>query len=121
MASAGSKPAKAPARTPAQIEADIDATRDRLVGTISQIEERVKPATVADKGKRKLTDAYTNENGVRWDRVAITAGAVVGGIIAVRMASLTVRWMFAVPSPKRVNPEVVFIPIPRNQIGSAAS
>ncbi len=120
MASAGTQPAKAPARTPAQIEADIDATRDRLVGTISQLEDRVKPANVADRGKKKVTAAYTDENGVRWDRVAITAGAVVGGVIALRMASLTVRWAFAMPMPKRPKSDVVFIPVPRNQVSSAA-
>ena len=47
------KPASAPARKPAEIEADIADTRDRLVGTIVELEDRVNPAKVANRGGQK--------------------------------------------------------------------
>jgi hypothetical protein len=115
---AGSKPAKKPAtRPPAEIEADLVATRERLVGTIAELEEYVNPKNVADRGKRKLQAFYTDDaNNLRWDRVAMTAGAVVGGLIALRFTSKTVRW--ALGADRRESAEVVYLPVPRSQLGT---
>ena len=77
-----SKPASAPVRTPAEIEADLDATRERLVGTITELEDRVNPTKVAKRGSNKVKDFYVGPDGVRWKNVALTAGVVVGGLVA---------------------------------------
>lgn len=115
---ASAKPAKAPVRTPADIEADITATRDRLVGTIAEIEDRVKPANVAARGRRKVEAFYVGDSGVRWERVAMTAGAVVAGLVGLRMVSSTVRWALAMPKEKPVQVDVVYLPVPKSQVAS---
>ena len=109
---------KAPVRTPAEIEADMNATRDRLVGTIGEIEDRVKPANVAERTKNKVVGFYTDDSGVRWNNVALTAGAVVAGLVGIRVVSKTVRWAFAVPKEKLVPAEVVYVPVPREQVAA---
>jgi len=109
---------KAPVRTPAEIEADMNATRDRLVGTIAELEDRVKPANVAQRTKGKVQAFYTDESGIRWKNVALTAGAVVGGLVGLRVASRTVRWAFAVPKEKMVPADVVYVPVPKDQVGA---
>jgi len=115
-----SKPASAPVRTPSQIEGDIVDTRERLVGTITDLEDRVNPAKVADRGKNKLVAFYMDDTGVRWKNVAITAGAVVGSLVAVRVVSKSVRWALAAPPPQVVPTDIVFLPVPRDQVGPLA-
>lgn len=112
--------AKAPVRTPSEIEADLVATRERLVGTIAEIEDRVKPANLLQSGKDKVQAFYTDDNGVQWKRVAMTVGAVGGALIGMRMLSSTVRWALAVPKDKPVDAEVVYLPVPRTQVASLA-
>ena len=109
---------KAPVRTPAEIEADMTATRERLVGTIGEIEDRVKPANVAQRTKGKVQAFYTDDNGVRWNNVALTAGAVVAGLVGLRVVSKTMRWAFAAPKEKLVPAEVVYVPVPRDQVAA---
>ena len=115
------KAQKAPVRPPAEIEADIVATRERLVGTIAELEDRVKPANVAQRGKAKAQAFYADDNGVRWNNVAITAGAVVAGLVGLRIASKTVRWALAVPKEKIVPADVVYVPVPRDQVGAVSA
>lgn len=110
---------KTPVRPPAEIEADIAATRDRLVGTIAQLEDRVKPANVAARGKAKAQQFYTDDAGsLRWERVAMTVGAVGAGLVGLRVVSSTVRWVFAFPSARRA-PDIVYVPVRREQLGAA--
>jgi hypothetical protein len=116
-----SKPASAPARKPADIESDIVDTRERLVGTITELEDRVNPAKVANRSANQVKAFYVGDDGVRWKNVAITAGAVVGGIVALRLVSSTVRWVVAAPPPQQVPTDVVFLPVPRAQAGSLAN
>ena len=116
--SKATQPAKPPARPPAQIEADLVATRQRLVGTIAEIEDRVKPANVAKRSQRKVVAFYKDDDGLRWDRVAMTAGAVVAGLVGLRMVSSTVRWALAAPREKVVEAEVVYLPVPKSQVAS---
>ncbi len=116
-----SKPASAPVRKPAEIEADLDATRQRLVGTITELEDRVNPSKVAKRGTNRVKDFYVGSDGVRWKNVALTAGAVVGGLVAIRLASSTVRWAVAAPPAQQVPTDVVFLPVPRAQAGALAS
>ena len=109
-------------RPPAEIEADLVATRERLVGTIAEIEDRVKPANVAERGKRKVQAFYTDDaNNLRWDRVAMTAGAVVAGLVGLRMVSQTVRWAFAVPSGRTAAADVVYLPVPKDRISAVTA
>lgn len=66
-------------RTPAEIEAEIERTRLRLAGTVDAIAERVKPANVARRGLDAAKAQVVDEDGgLRVDRVAILAVAVVG-------------------------------------------
>ncbi|MCU0300850.1 MAG: DUF3618 domain-containing protein [Candidatus Nanopelagicales bacterium] len=116
-AAGGTSAKKAPTRPPAEIEAEIVATRERLVGTIAELEDYVHPKNVADRGKRKLQAVYTDDgNNVRWDRVAMTAGAVVGGLIALRFTTKTLRW--ALGADRRRDAEIVYLPVARSQVGS---
>ncbi len=114
------KPAAAPARKPAEIEADIVGTRQRLVGTLTELEDRVNPSKVATRGVSQVRDFYVDENGVRWQNVAITAGAVVGTVVALRIVTSTVRWVWAAPKPQEVPTDIVFLPVPRSQAGPLA-
>jgi hypothetical protein len=116
-----SKPTSAPARKPADIEADLDATRERLVGTITQLEDRVNPTKVAKRSSNKVKDFYVGSDGVRWKNVALTAGAVIGGLVAIRITSKTVRWAVAAPPAQQVPTDIVFLPVPRAQAGALAS
>jgi len=116
-----SKPASAPVRKPAEIESDIVDTRERLVGTITELEDRVNPSKVANRSANKVKAFYVGDGGVRWKNVAITAGAVVGGVVAIRVVSSTVRWAFAAPPAQVVPTDVVFLPVPRAQAGSLAN
>ncbi len=115
-----SKPASAPVRKPAEIEADLDATRERLVGTITELEDRVNPSKVAKRGTNKVKDFYVGSDGLRWKNVALTAGAVIGGLVAVRLTSKTVRWAIAAPPAQQVPTDIVFLPVPRAQAGALA-
>ena len=113
MSETAKKAASAPKRSAAQIEADIDSTRTRLVGTIAELEDRVKPANVAKKGKARLQEVYQGPNGVRWDRVGMTVGGAVGAVLAIRATSVTLRWMFALP---RRRTQTVYVPFAAPQL-----
>ena len=115
-----SKPTSAPARKPAEIEAELDATRERLVGTLTDLEDRVNPAKVAKRGSNKVKDFYVGSDGLRWKNIALTAGAVVGGLVAIRITSRTVRWAIAAPPAQQVPTDIVFLPVPRAQAGALA-
>lgn len=111
----------APARTAAQIEKDLDQTRDRLAGTIASLEQRINPRAVLDRSvaqaKGRIKDFYLDEHGsVRPDRVAMTAGAVVVGVIGLRVTFKGLRWLTAVPEPKLPDSDVVYIPVARDQL-----
>lgn len=68
-------------RSPKDIERDIEATRNRLAGTIDEISDRVKPATIAGKAKDKAKSQVVDEDGkVRLDRLAGAAAAAVSAI-----------------------------------------
>jgi hypothetical protein len=116
-----SKPTSAPVRKPAEIEADLDATRERLVGTLTDLEDRVNPTKLAKRGSNKVKDFYVGPDGLRWKNIALTAGAVVGGLVAIRVTSRTVRWAIAAPPAQQVPTDIVFLPVPRAQAGALAS
>ena len=73
-----------PRRTAAQIESEIDATRSRLASRLDDFQDYIKPANVLDRGVNSVKGVFVDEyGGVRPERVAIAAGAVVG-LIALR-------------------------------------
>ena len=65
-------------RSTDQIEADIEAARERLAGTVDEIAERVKPATIANNAKSsakaQVVDPQTGD--LRTGRVAAVAGVI---------------------------------------------
>ena len=80
-----------PARSPEEIEADIAAARERLIGTVGQLERAVKRATdpvnVAKSGVRWVASFYVDEyGGVRPERIAVTVGVVVSVVVVRRVA-----------------------------------
>jgi hypothetical protein len=104
------KTSDAPKRTAAQIEADMSQTRERLVGTISQIEDRVKPANVAARGREKVEAFFRTDDGdIRWDHVGMVVGGTVAAIVGIRVTSRSVRWLFGEPRRK---PTIVYVPTP---------
>ena len=76
-----------PKRTAAQIESEIEATRNRLASRLDDFQDYVKPANVVDRGVASAKGVFVDEyGGVRPERVAIAAGAVVA-LIALRALS----------------------------------
>lgn len=108
--------AKVPVRSAQEIETELNQTRDRLSSTFAQIEDRISPRNVFDNQKARVRAIYFDDNGVRVDRVAMTAGAVVAAAIGLRLTSKTVRWLFAAPKPPSQSPDIVYLPVSRAQI-----
>lgn len=80
-------PASAPAAptSVAALQAEITAAREELVATLTELKAEATPAAVARRGGRAITGWFTDEfGGVRPDRVAIV-GAVVIGVIALKL------------------------------------
>jgi hypothetical protein len=76
--SAASSAAARGARNPDQLERDIEATRARLAGTIDEINDRLKPANVAERAKARARAQVVDSSGqVRMERVGPAAAAVV--------------------------------------------
>lgn len=69
----GATPASADA-----LQAEIDAARDGLATSIAQIKEQTSPAALVRRGRNAVTGFFVDEyGGVRPERVAMVAGAVV--------------------------------------------
>ncbi len=80
-------PAKPTAPSVVDLQAEIAASREELVATIAQLKAETTPKALARRGGRTITGWFTDEyGGVRPERVAI-AGAVVVGLIVLRMAT----------------------------------
>jgi hypothetical protein len=73
-------------KTPAELEAEIAVTRDRLAATIAELRVQTAPANLAKRGVNTVKGFFTDEfGGVRPDRVAIVAGAVIGLVVLRRL------------------------------------
>jgi hypothetical protein len=73
---------KTPAPTAAQLEAEIASARSDLASTIEQLRSETTPQALAHRGINKVKGFFTDEyGGIRPDRVAIVAGAVVGLVV----------------------------------------
>lgn len=78
-------PAPAAAPSVADLQAEIAAAREDLVATIAELKAETTPKALVRRGGRRVTGFFTDEyGGVRPERVAI-AGAVVVGLIALRL------------------------------------
>lgn len=66
-------------RSPEEIAKDVEATRERLVSNLDDLVARAQPETVAKAQLDKVKAFYVDEfGGVRADRVAKTAGVILG-------------------------------------------
>lgn len=62
----------------AELQAEIAAARDDLVASIAQLKEQTAPSALVRRGKAAVTGFFVDEyGGVRPERVAMAAGAVV--------------------------------------------
>ena len=80
-------PAPDPSAPPSvvDLQAEIAAAREELVATLAELKAQTTPGALARRGGRSVTGWFTDEfGGVRPERVAI-AGAVVMGLITLRM------------------------------------
>ncbi len=76
----------APPRSMAQIESDMEATRQRLTQTIGELQGALAPKNLLHMQVEKVRGFYIDEYGaVRPDRVAMTAGVIVGGYVVIRV------------------------------------
>ncbi len=67
------------------LQAEVSAAREELVASITELKSQTAPKALAQRGGRSITGWFTDEyGGVRPERVAI-AGAVVVGLIALRI------------------------------------
>jgi len=65
--------------TPDNLAQELKETRDRLSKTVEQLQDYVRPANVASRGVKKVTDFFvTDEGAPRPERIA----AVGAGILA---------------------------------------
>ena len=73
-----------PAPTAAELEAEIADARSNLASTIEQLRAETTPQALAHRGVDKVKGFFTDEyGGIRPERVAMVAGAVVA-ILALR-------------------------------------
>ncbi len=69
---------KAPEPSVAQLEAEIAEARTNLASTLEQLKAETSPQALAHRGVNAVKGFFTDEyGGVRPERVAIVAGAVV--------------------------------------------
>ncbi len=72
--------------TPAEILAvEMAETRTRLIETVSDLEEYVRPSNVASRGFHKVSEAFLDDEGKpRPERLAAVAAGLAGivGLIA---------------------------------------
>lgn len=62
----------------AELQAEISAARDDLVASIAQLKEQTAPSALVRRGKAAAKGFFVDEyGGVRPERVAMAAGAVV--------------------------------------------
>ncbi len=66
------------ADSPAQLQAEIDDARDNLAANLAALREQTSPEALVRRGRAKVTGFFTDEyGGIRPERVAMVAGAVV--------------------------------------------
>lgn len=69
----------------AQMQAEITEAREQLVASLAELKAETAPGAIVRRGGRMVTGWFTDEfGGVRPERVAI-AGAVIVGVIALKI------------------------------------
>lgn len=64
--------------TPDQLEAEVVSARESLEASLGRLREETQPAALARRGKAAVVGFFTDEyGGIRPERVAMAAGAVV--------------------------------------------
>ena len=77
--------APAPAPSIIDLQAEVAAAREELVASLSELKSQTQPKALVERGGRTVTGFFTDEyGGIRPERVAIV-GAVVLGLVALRM------------------------------------
>ncbi|HAS08493.1 MAG TPA: hypothetical protein DCR52_04535 [Actinobacteria bacterium] len=72
----------APEPTPEELEAQITAARERLAESVDSLADAANPLALAESGVAKVKEWFVDpETGLRTDRVAKVAGAVVGFVL----------------------------------------
>ena len=67
------------------IQSDVEAARADFIASLTQLREQTSPGALAQRGVRVAGSWFTDEfGGVRPERVAIV-GAVVLGIVAIKL------------------------------------
>lgn len=67
------------------MKSEIDSARTDFIASLTQLREQTTPAALAQRGLRAAGGWFTDEfGGVRPERVAI-AGAIVLGIVAIKI------------------------------------
>ena len=78
-------PAAAPTPSIVDLQAEVAAAREELVASLSELKAQTQPKALAERGGRTMMGFFTDEyGGIRPERVAIV-GAVVLGLVALRM------------------------------------
>ena len=69
-------------RSPEQLQAEVEVARADLVASLGQLREQTTPTALVDRAKSKVSAFFLDEyGGVRPERVAIAAGAVVAVVV----------------------------------------
>jgi len=85
-----------PPRSVAEITAEMDETRQRLAGTINDLQQAVSPRNLAQRQLDRVKSYYVDEYGaVRPERVAKTVGIVVGSIVVIKVTRRTIKAVFS--------------------------
>ena len=71
--------------TPQELQVQVEQARADLLATIEELKAQATPAAMLQRAGRTVTGIFTDEfGGIRPERVAI-AGAVVVGVVAIRI------------------------------------
>lgn len=75
-------PTPLPQKTPDMLAADIDSARADLERSLAELKAATAPKALVERGKANTVGFFTDEfGGVRIDRIAMVAGAVVGLVL----------------------------------------
>ena len=73
------------AKSIADLQAEVAAAREELVASLGELKSQTQPKALAERAGNNVKGFFTDEyGGIRPDRVAIV-GAVVVGIVVLRM------------------------------------
>jgi hypothetical protein len=76
-----------PQPTPLELQAQVEQARADLLATLEELKAQATPAAILQRAGRTVTGIFTDQyGGIRPERVAIV-GAVVVGIVAIRIVA----------------------------------